>query len=215
MIDDLTTRGVTEPYRMFTSRAEYRLRLRADNADQRLAPMGIDSGLVLSERAAVWGRKSQLLAQAEQALTAATATPYELSARGIEIKQDGIRRSAFDLLAYPDMTLDRLYQVFPDLPPFRAGILSQLQIDAQYRGYLDRQEADINAFQRDENLLLPPDLDYKLIGSLSNEIRGRLEKVRPTSLGAASRIPGVTPAAVMALLRYVRQKKDQKKEMAA
>lgn len=205
LIDDLTTKGLSEPYRMFTSRAEYRLRLRADNADQRLTPIGIERGCVGSARAQVFAEKSDQLARAQNAFDGEKMTPYELAQKGFDLKQDGTRRSAYDLLAYPEMTIDRLYALFPALPRFAPAITEQLQINAQYRGYLARQESDINAFRRDENLRLPVDLDYAAIGSLSNEIRIKLQQVRPETLGVAARIPGVTPAAVMALLRYVRR----------
>lgn len=205
LIDDLTTKGTGEPYRMFTSRAEYRLRLRADNADLRLTDLGISLGAVSGERQAVFHVKQAALAEARTALSAVNLTPFELAQRGIEVKQDGARRTALDLLGYPDMTLGRLRDLFPGLPPVRADVWEQLTIDATYRGYFTRQEADIHAFQRDEALALPPALDYAAVGSLSNEIRTKLMQVRPATLGAAARIPGVTPAAVMALLRYVRR----------
>lgn len=205
MIDDLTTRGTSEPYRMFTSRAEYRLRLRADNADQRLTDLGIIAGCVAGPRADFWARKKADLDAARAALMAAQATPNELAAYGIKIKLDGIRRSAYDLFAYPDVTIDQVYAAFPNMPRFTPAILDQIQIDAGYQGYMERQDQDIRAFHRDENLQLPSDLDFRAVGSLSNEIVAKLERVRPETIGSASRIPGVTPAAIVALLRYVRR----------
>lgn len=208
LIDDLTTKGTTEPYRMFTSRAEYRLRLRADNADLRLTQLGIDLSCVGPARRSAFHVKQNLLAAARVDLSALTATPYELAKVGVEIKQDGVRRTVLDLLAYPDMNLDRLRALFPALPVYRPDVAEQLQIDAAYRGYFKRQEAEIHAFQRDEALEIPEGLDYAAIGSLSTEVRTKLERVRPHTIGAAGRIPGVTPAAVMALLRHVRRADD-------
>jgi tRNA uridine 5-carboxymethylaminomethyl modification enzyme len=207
MIDDLTTRGTAEPYRMFTSRAEYRLRLRADNADQRLTPVGIDVGCVATSRLAAWTEKSILLTRARQQLSALTITPHVLATTyGIVTNQDGVRRSALDLLSHPDINWDRLKAVWPnELAGLPREVIEQVEIDALYRGYLTRQDADIHAFQRDEKLTLPVDLDYRAVGSLSTEIVTKFEKVRPATIGAASRIPGVTPAAVVALLRYVRR----------
>jgi tRNA uridine 5-carboxymethylaminomethyl modification enzyme len=206
MIDDLITRGTQEPYRMFTSRAEYRLRLRADNADQRLTALGIDLGCVGSARAAHYQAKAALLAQARQAATAASATPNELAKHGVTVNHDGVRRNALDLLAYPEITLAALAGLWPELSQFPADIIEQIEIDGRYAGYMIRQEADIRAFQKDENLLLPHGLDYAAIGGLSTEMRQKFTHVQPETLGAAARIPGVTPAAVVALLRYVKRR---------
>lgn len=205
MIDDLITRGAPEPYRMFTSRAEYRLRLRADNADQRLTDLGIAIGCVGAERAALWQEKSRALAYARSLATELTATPSELHEWGIEVNQDGRRRSLSELLAFPQVDWAAFAHIFPELNKVDPAAREQVEIDALYAGYMARQEAEISAWRRDEALALPADLDYRAVGSLSTEVRESLEKARPPTLGAAGRIPGVTPAALMALLRYVKR----------
>ncbi len=206
LIDDLVTRGTREPYRMFTSRAEYRLLLRADNADRRLTDRGGDMGLVGGERMAAFDGKMSALAAAGELLGRLQATPPELARHGLAINQDGVRRSAANLLAHPGIDMARLVPIWPELAGIRADVVEQLEIDSRYAGYLERQAADIRAFRRDEALLLPPDLDYAAIGGLSAEIRSKLSAVRPTTLGAAARISGVTPAALTALLRHVRRR---------
>lgn len=213
LIDDLTTRGAPEPYRMFTSRAEYRLRLRADNADQRLTDKGIAMGCVGAQRAAVWSAKSQALTHGRDLVKSLQATPNALEDKGLKVNKDGVRRTASDLLSYPNITWADLAILWPELESVPADIRTQLEIDSLYAGYMDRHDADIAAFRKDENLVLPKTLDYAQVGSLSNEIRQKLEQVNPTTLGEAARIPGVTPAAVIALLRYV--KKPSKKADAA
>ncbi len=205
LIDDLVTRGVSEPYRMFTSRAEYRLRLRADNADQRLTDKGIAVGCVGAQRQRNHAAKMAALAAAHDLAASLTTTPNALAARGIAINQDGLRRSAYDLLRYPDLDLERLAAIWPELRDIPPAIARQVEIEGRYQGYMARQDADIRAFQKDEGLLLSPALDYKAIGGLSTEVRQLLMRARPETLGAAARIPGVTPAAVVALLRYVRK----------
>ncbi len=215
LIDDLVTKGVTEPYRMFTSRAEYRLRLRADNADQRLTPLGLNWGCVGPERAAVWSRKFEALTAARAAYNGATITPNKIEKQGFSFRQDGVHRTALQVLSYPGFTPDIIRDLFPSLPNYPSDIIDQIQIDAQYSGYLERQDADILAFHRDEELTLPPDLDFAGVGSLSTEIQTKLARIRPGTIGAAARIPGVTPAAVMALLRYTRRKNHTAKEGAA
>lgn len=205
LIDDLVTRGTSEPYRMFTSRAEYRLILRADNADLRLTPKGLDLGCVGSLRREAFITKAKALEQGRGLMTILAATPNELRAKGFNVNQDGVRRSAFDLLRYPDVSWRQLIGQWPELADLRGDVAEQLEIEGRYSGYLDRQTADIMAFRRDESLALPDDLDYAAIGSLSNEVRLKLQTARPTTLGAAGRIPGVTPAAMTALLAYVKR----------
>ncbi|MEQ8965405.1 MAG: tRNA uridine-5-carboxymethylaminomethyl(34) synthesis enzyme MnmG [Azospirillaceae bacterium] len=205
MIDDLVSRGASEPYRMFTSRAEYRLRLRADNADQRLTPNGIAVGVVGADRAWAFEAKMTLLAEARARAEALTITPPEARRRGVAVNQDGVRRTAVDLLRYPDVTWDTAVDLWPDLADIPPTIAEQIEIDARYASYLDRQEADIRAFRRDETLRLPPDLDYAGLASLSAEERQKLAAARPETLGAAARLEGITPAALVALLRHVRR----------
>jgi tRNA uridine 5-carboxymethylaminomethyl modification enzyme len=209
MIDDLVTLGTREPYRMFTSRAEYRLMLRADNADQRLTDRGLDIGCVASTREKVWGDKKLALDAAKAEVSNLTETPNGLAKFDIKINQDGVRRTAFDLLAYPDIDFDILTKVWPDLAKLDPAIKEQVAIDAQYKGYLDRQAADIAAFRRDEELRLPRGLDFDKVGGLSAEIKLKLKEIEPETIGAASRIPGVTPAAVTALLGHIKSHKHQ------
>lgn len=205
LIDDLITRGAPEPYRMFTSRAEYRLRLRADNADQRLTDKGLALGCVGSERAALWQDKSAKLGAARALVKSLSATPDALEKQGLAINKDGVRRSVSDLLAYPHIVWEQLQGIWPDLAGVEPKIRQQVEIDSLYAGYAPRHDADIEAFRKDEALVLPENLDYKIVGSLSNEVRSKLEQARPATLGAASRIPGVTPAAIVALLRHVKR----------
>jgi tRNA uridine 5-carboxymethylaminomethyl modification enzyme len=205
LVDDLVTLGTREPYRMFTSRAEYRLTLRADNADQRLTPRGLDIGSVGSDRARAFAAKAEGLAAARALIRSLAMTPPELTKRGLAVNQDGVVRSAFELLGRPGITLHRLTTIWPELRALSPAIGEQLEIEARYSGYLERQEADIRAFRRDESLALPASLDYDSLGSLSAEVRQKLKAVRPTTLGAAGRISGVTPAALVALLRHVRK----------
>lgn len=205
MIDDLVTRGADEPYRMFTSRAEYRLMLRADNADERLTPRGIAIGCVGSERQAAFVRKSAALAGARDLANSLSATPSALKKYGLSINQDGVRRSAFELLAYPDISVAELRGLWPELGKLPADLAERLGIEALYSSYVRRQAADVAAFRRDETLMLPEDLDYSHVGGLSREAQDKLAMARPQTLGQAGRIPGVTPAALIALLRYVRR----------
>jgi tRNA uridine 5-carboxymethylaminomethyl modification enzyme len=205
LVDDLVTRGTCEPYRMFTSRAEYRLVLRADNADQRLTPRGVSLGCVGSERAAAFTAKLERLREGRALVKRLVLSPSALRNYGIAINADGVPRSAADLLGYPGLDMSRLKAVWPELHAIPRDVAEQLEVDGRYAGYIARQEADIRAFRRDEALRLPRDLDYKAIGCLSTEVRSKLEMARPETLGAAGRLSGVTPAALIALLRHVRK----------
>ena len=205
MIDDLVTRGVTEPYRMFTSRAEYRLTLRADNADQRLTCVAIKAGIVSPARALVFGDKVARLAEAATVSRETVFTPKEAGALGILVNADGQRRSIRDLLAFPGVTLKTFVDVRPEIRAWSAQVREQIEIDAGYAGYLDRQAADVSALRHEEGLALPLDLDYATIGSLSNEAREKLTLVQPRTLGQAGRIEGMTPGALTALLSHVKK----------
>ncbi len=209
MIDDLVTRGVTEPYRMFTSRAEYRLSLRADNADQRLTPKGIEFGCVGPERARKFAAKMQEIDGARVMARTLILTPAQADTRGLKVNQDGVRRNALDLLAYPTIGFEQIVDIWPEFGSFSPQAREQLEIDALYSGYLERQALDVEAFKRDEDLRLSPDLDYAAVGGLSNEVREKLAAARPVTLGQASRIEGVTPGALTALLAHV--KREQRK----
>jgi tRNA uridine 5-carboxymethylaminomethyl modification enzyme len=205
MIDDLVSLGTSEPYRMFTSRAEYRLLLRADNADLRLTPKGREAGCVGSTRWASFMVKEAGLERGRQMLRNLKGSPDMLRRHGLEINRDGVVRSAWDLLSYPDLNLDCLAAVWPELADLSGSVAGQLEIEGKYASYLDRQEADIRAYRREEGLALPMDLDYDAIGSLSNEVRQKFKTARPETLAAAARIPGITPAAVTALMGYVKR----------
>jgi tRNA uridine 5-carboxymethylaminomethyl modification enzyme len=206
MIDDLITRGADEPYRMFTSRAEYRLSLRADNADARLTPAGIAVGCVGSGRARRFAGRKRALDAAAALLRGLSATPDELAAYGLRVNRDGQRRNAYELLAYPGIDLYRLAGVWPEVATVERDVADQIAIEAGYAGYLGRQESDIRGFRRDEELCLPDGLDYAAIPGLSTEVRQRLAKGRPATLGQASRMTGITPAALTTLLRYVKRR---------
>ncbi|MEM1147722.1 MAG: tRNA uridine-5-carboxymethylaminomethyl(34) synthesis enzyme MnmG [Pseudomonadota bacterium] len=212
MIDDLITRGVTEPYRMFTSRAEYRLSLRSDNADQRLTPRGVELGLVGTARGDVFDVKQQAIYDARSALQSATMTPSEAQTHGWKVNQDGQRRSAWDYLAYPDIDMAIIEKGFPIARTLAPRIRDQVEIEAMYAGYIERQKEDVAVLRREDSLLLPSNLDYGAIGGLSNEVRGKLEQVRPATLGQAARIEGVTPGALTALLAFVRRRPDRKRK---
>jgi len=206
LIDDLVTRGVTEPYRMFTSRAEFRLILRADNADQRLTAKGEALGVVGSGRAAAFGEKARALAEARTMAAELTLTPAEAQKAGLPVKADGQRRDLTELLGYPSIGFEQLAAVWPQIAAWSPAVREQVEIDAAYAGYLDRQAADVAAFRRDEDLALPAELDYAAVGGLSNEAREKLCAVRPLTLGQAARIEGVTPGALTALLAHVRRR---------
>ena len=210
MIDDLVTRGVTEPYRMFTSRAEYRLMLRADNADQRLTPFGIAAGCVGKTRQRVYEVKAERLKAGEEVLRNLTLTPNEAAKMGLSINRDGRKRSAFDLLSYPDIDIPRLAEIWPEIGALDAAIASQLSIDARYAVYVSRQEMDVAAFRKDEAISIPADFAYDGLPGLSNELRQKLSRTRPASLGQAARLDGMTPAALMLLLAHVKKVRSAK-----
>ena len=206
LIDDLINHGTAEPYRMFTSRAEYRLTLRADNADQRLTGLGEKIGCVGPRRSRAFLEKSNKLVALRETVNALQASPSALARHGFDIAQDGVARSAMRLLAHADIDMARLAQVWPELRIVDGDIAEQIAIEGRYAAYLVRQMADIDAFRRDEDLLLPPDLNFDGIGGLSNEVKEKLTQARPETLGAAVRISGVTPAAITILLRHVRRR---------
>ncbi|MEP3276462.1 MAG: tRNA uridine-5-carboxymethylaminomethyl(34) synthesis enzyme MnmG [Stappiaceae bacterium] len=205
LVDDLTSRGVSEPYRMFTSRAEYRLSLRADNADQRLTPLGLEFGCVSSERETAFTERKTALDELRNRLTSVSITPNEACKRGFNLNLDGVRRTAFDLLSYPDMQFDRVKDIFPEIGDAPDNHIEQVQTDAVYAVYLKRQESDIAALKRDESRIIPETMDYSVISGLSNEARQKLESQRPRSIAHAARIDGMTPAALTLILAHIRK----------
>jgi tRNA uridine 5-carboxymethylaminomethyl modification enzyme len=213
MIDDLVTRGITEPYRMFTSRAEYRLTLRADNADQRLTGKGIALGCVGEARRAHHAAKMAALDDARRRSKSLTITPNEAARHGLALNRDGQRRSAFELLAYPDVGWGEVRAIWPELSAIDPAIAVHLEIDAKYDVYLKRQTADVDAFRRDEGMVLG-DIDYALVPGLSNEVRAKLQAKRPWTVGQAGRIDGMTPAALGILAAYLRREARKTKATA-
>ena len=205
MIDDLITRGVSEPYRMFTSRAEFRLRLRADNADQRLTPVGLSTGLIGHRRAATFSVKSEQLNSARQCLERWSATPDQLANAGIPVNRDGRRRSAFQLLGFPGIDMERLKTIFSELSSIEPQIASQLAIDAHYATYIDRQAEDVDRMKKDEVRAISPDFDYRGCAGLSNELREKLVRRHPATIAEAGRIEGMTPAALMLIRAKLRR----------
>ncbi|MGB3865900.1 MAG: tRNA uridine-5-carboxymethylaminomethyl(34) synthesis enzyme MnmG, partial [Xanthobacteraceae bacterium] len=209
MIDDLVTRGVSEPYRMFTSRAEYRLTLRADNADQRLTGKGIALGCVGAERTAHHSAKMAALEAAKGLAQSLSLTPTEAAKHGLNLNRDGHRRSVFDLLSYPEIGWGEVCRVWPELSAIDPSIATHVEIDARYDVYLKRQVADVEAFRRDEGLVLAG-IDYRAVPGLSNEARNRLEQAQPRTVGQAGRLDGITPAALGILAAYLRRKARRK-----
>jgi tRNA uridine 5-carboxymethylaminomethyl modification enzyme len=215
MVDDLVTRGVTEPYRMFTSRAEYRLTLRADNADQRLTDKGIGLGCVGAERTARHRVKMAALKDARAMAEALIVTPNEAARHGLQLRRDGQRRSAFDLLSYPDIDIADVARIWPRFGALDCKIAAQLEIEAKYAVYLDRQAADVESYRRDEALALGDDIDYETLPGLSNEVRHKLQTHKPRTIGHASRIDGITPAALTLLAAYVHRNRRKRSRGAA
>ncbi len=205
MIDDLVTKGVSEPYRMFTARAEYRLTLRADNADQRLTVKGMAAGIVGSKRAQAFDKKMTRLSAARAQAASWQMTPNEAAGKGLHIRADGVRRTMVELLAYPSIEWEDLAAIWPPMQDWSEDIRFQIETDARYAGYLDRQQADIEAFRRDEALRLPVDMDYLSLEGMATEVRQKLAAARPVTLGQAARLDGMTPAALTLLLHHARK----------
>ena len=205
MIDDLTAKGVAEPYRMFTSRAEYRLALRADNADRRLTEKGMALGVVGQDRATQFTAKRTAIDSLAERLHDLLITPDEAGRFGFEINRDGVRRSAYALMGYPNISFADIARIWPELTVADPLVAEQVEIDAQYAVYLARQADDVARFRRDEALSIPDDFDFAAVVGLSNEMREKLSRVRPENVGRASRIEGVTPAALMLLAAYLRK----------
>ena len=207
MIDDLITKGVSEPYRMFTSRAEYRLSLRADNADQRLTPLGIRINLVTKFRENSFLSKQKKLVSVYDALQSNLITPNAAAKHSVKIAMDGVKRTGVDVLGLKGVSLSTLRKIWDNIPQFEQNIDEQVEIDAHYVGYLKRQRHDIEAFKKDEAIAIPADINYDLFSGLSTEIKCKLKEVQPTTLGQALRIDGVTPAAAIILLGFIKKNK--------
>jgi tRNA uridine 5-carboxymethylaminomethyl modification enzyme len=205
LIDDLVTRGVSEPYRMFTSRSEYRLSLRIDNAGERLTRKGVTAGCVGSKRAAFFERSHAVLAGHRASLERLTLSPSQAAKAGLELNRDGVRRTAFELLSYPHISFERLQEIWPELASVGDPEAERLKTDATYAVYLERQASDLAAHQRDESLVLAEGIAFDALPGLSNEIKAKLDRVRPRTLGQAGRIEGVTPAALTLLAAHVRR----------
>ena len=207
MIDDLITKGVTEPYRMFTSRAEYRLTLRADNADQRLTDLGINLNLVGSERNKIFSDKKKNIFSLNKSLGSKFLTPNEAKKYDIKIAMDGVKRSCLEVMGQRKVNMAKIRQIFTDIPDFPTHIENQVVIDAHYMGYLKRQERDIKSFRKDESVMIPENLNYENLSGLSNEVKSKLISIKPKTLGQAIRIDGITPAAIIILLSHIRKLK--------
>ena len=207
MIDDLITKGISEPYRMFTSRAEYRLSLRADNADQRLTPLGIKINLVKEFRKNSFLKKQRKLVSVYEALSSNLITPNAAAKHSVKISMDGVKRTGLEVLGPKGITISKLRDIWEHIPQFEKNIDEQVEIDAHYMGYLKRQTHDIEAFKKDESITIPEGIDYDSFSGLSNEIKSKLKRVKPATLGQALRIDGVTPAAAIILLGFIKKSK--------
>ena len=207
MIDDLITKGVSEPYRMFTSRAEYRLSLRADNADQRLTPLGIKINLIQSKRKNLFFDKQKKLFELTKSLKSNFLSPNEAKKFSIKIAMDGVKRSVLEIIGQRNVNMAKIRHIFPSIPMFGRALDNQVEIDAHYLGYLRRQSNDIKSFNKDESIVIPSTINYDSLSGLSNEVKFKLKKIKPTTLGQALRIDGITPAAAIILLSHIKKRK--------